>query len=84
MMMASREAVVNYMTPLGLAQTSYLPRPHAQPGWSVDHFTGERCLEPLTSTGATSVVLNSVDALHGDLGMSIRMRQPAVEAPSAA
>lgn len=40
------------LTPLGLAQTSYLPRPHAQPGWSVDHFTGERCLEPLTSTGA--------------------------------
>jgi CubicO group peptidase (beta-lactamase class C family) len=38
--------------PLGLAQTSYLPRPHAQPGWSVDHFTGVRTLEPLTSTGA--------------------------------
>lgn len=38
--------------PLGLTQTSYLPRPHAQPGWSVDHFTGVRTLEPLTSTGA--------------------------------
>lgn len=40
------------LAPLGLAQTSYLPRPHAQPGWSVDHFTGERTLEPLTNTGA--------------------------------
>ena len=38
--------------PLGLGQTSYLPRPHAQPGWSVDHFTGIRVLEPLTNTGA--------------------------------
>jgi CubicO group peptidase (beta-lactamase class C family) len=38
--------------PLGLTQTSYLPRPHAQPGWSVDHFTGVRTLEPLASTGA--------------------------------
>ena len=28
------------LTPLGMSQTSYLPRPHAQPGWSVDHFTG--------------------------------------------
>ncbi|MGH3345573.1 MAG: serine hydrolase domain-containing protein, partial [Nocardioides sp.] len=26
--------------PLGMARTSYLPRPNAQPGWSVDHFTG--------------------------------------------
>ncbi len=40
------------LTPLGMTQTSYLPRPHAQPGWSVDHFTGERTLEPLASTGA--------------------------------
>jgi CubicO group peptidase (beta-lactamase class C family) len=38
--------------PLGMTQTSYLPRPHAQPGWSVDHFTGVRTLEPLTDTGA--------------------------------
>lgn len=38
--------------PLGMTRTSYLPRPHAQPGWSVDHFTGVRTLEPLTSTGA--------------------------------
>ena len=38
--------------PLGMTQTSYLPRPHAQPGWSVDHFTGVRTHEPLTSTGA--------------------------------
>ena len=38
--------------PLGMTQTSYLPRPHAQPGWSVDHFTGIRTQEPLTSTGA--------------------------------
>jgi len=40
------------LAPLGMTQTSYLPRPHAQPGWSVDHFTGVRTLEPLTSTGA--------------------------------
>ena len=40
------------LTPLGMTQTSYLPRPHAQPGWSVDHFTGVRMLEPLTNTGA--------------------------------
>ncbi len=38
--------------PLGMSRTSYLPRPHAQPGWSVDHFTGIRTLEPLTDTGA--------------------------------
>jgi len=38
--------------PLGMSRTSYLPRPHAQPGWSVDHFTGVRTLEPLTDTGA--------------------------------
>jgi CubicO group peptidase (beta-lactamase class C family) len=38
--------------PLGMTRTSYLPRPHAQPGWSVDHFTGIRTLEPLTDTGA--------------------------------
>ncbi|QZY27712.1 serine hydrolase domain-containing protein [Nocardioides coralli] len=38
--------------PLGMTRTSYLPRPGAQPGWSVDHFTGIRALEPLTSTGA--------------------------------
>ena len=29
-----------------------LPRPGAQPGWSVDHFTGIRVHEPLTDTGA--------------------------------
>ncbi|MGZ5403645.1 MAG: serine hydrolase domain-containing protein [Nocardioides sp.] len=40
------------LTPLGMTQTSYLPRPHAQPGWSVDHFTGIRTLEPLHNTGA--------------------------------
>ncbi len=40
------------LAPLGMTQTSYLPRPHAQPGWSVDHFTGVRTLEPLASTGA--------------------------------
>lgn len=38
--------------PLGMRHTSYLPRPLAQPGWSVDHFTGIRVHEPLTSTGA--------------------------------
>jgi CubicO group peptidase (beta-lactamase class C family) len=40
------------LAPLGMTQTSYLPRPTAQPGWSVDHFTGIRTLEPLSSTGA--------------------------------
>jgi CubicO group peptidase (beta-lactamase class C family) len=40
------------LAPLGMTQTSFLPRPNAQPGWSVDHFTGIRTLEPLTSTGA--------------------------------
>ncbi len=38
--------------PLGMSRTSYLPRPTAQPGWSVDHFTGIRTLEPLTDTRA--------------------------------
>jgi CubicO group peptidase (beta-lactamase class C family) len=40
------------LQPLGMRATSYLPRPGAQPGWSVDHFTGVRVLEPLTDTGA--------------------------------
>ncbi|WP_432479858.1 serine hydrolase domain-containing protein [Nocardioides sp. GXQ0305] len=40
------------LAPLGMTRTSYLPRPTAQPGWSVDHFTGIRTQEPLTSTGA--------------------------------
>ncbi len=40
------------LTPLGMRATSYLPRPGAQPGWSVDHFTGVRVHEPLTDTGA--------------------------------
>ena len=40
------------LTPLGMRSTSYLPRPGAQPGWSVDHFTGIRVHEPLTDTGA--------------------------------
>ena len=30
---------------------------------------GQKIAATLTSTGSTSVVLNSVDALHGDLGM---------------
>ena len=38
--------------PLAMRSTSYLPRPGAQPGWSVDHFTGIRVHEPLTETGA--------------------------------
>lgn len=38
--------------PLGMRATSYLPRPGAQAGWSVDHFTGIRVHEPLTDTGA--------------------------------
>ena len=38
--------------PLGMRSTSYLPRPGAQAGWSVDHFTGIRVHEPLTETGA--------------------------------
>jgi CubicO group peptidase (beta-lactamase class C family) len=40
------------LRPLGMRHTSYLPRPHAMPGYSVDHFTGVRTLEPLTDTGA--------------------------------
>ena len=40
------------LAPLGMRATSYLPRPGAQPGWSVDHFTGVRVHEPLTDTGA--------------------------------
>ena len=40
------------LRPLGMRSTSYLPRPGAQPGWSVDHFTGIRVHEPLTETGA--------------------------------
>ena len=38
--------------PLDMRTTSYLPRPGAQPGWSVDHFTGIRVHEPLTDTGS--------------------------------
>lgn len=40
------------LRPLGMRATSYLPRPGAQPGWSVGHFTGIRVHEPLTDTGA--------------------------------
>jgi CubicO group peptidase (beta-lactamase class C family) len=40
------------LQPLGMRATSYLPRPGAQPGWSVDHFTGIRVHEPLADTGA--------------------------------
>ena len=40
------------LQPLGMRATSYLPRPGAQPGWSVDHFTGIRVHEPLTDTRA--------------------------------
>lgn len=40
------------LAPLAMTRTSFLPRPGAQPGWSVDHFTGVRVHEPLTSTGA--------------------------------
>ena len=40
------------LRPLGMRQTSYLPRPQARPGWSVHPFTGVRVHEPLTDTGA--------------------------------
>ena len=40
------------LAPLGMRRTSYLPRPQAQPGWSVHPFTGVRVHEPLTDTGA--------------------------------
>jgi CubicO group peptidase (beta-lactamase class C family) len=40
------------LVPLGMRHTSYLPRPLAQPGWSVHPFTGVRVHEPLTDTGA--------------------------------
>ena len=38
--------------PLGMLRTSYLPRPQAQPGWSVHPFTGVRVHEPLIDTRA--------------------------------
>ena len=48
-----RQVVVERLLgPLTMRATSYLPRPGAQPGWSVDHFTGVRVHEPLTDTGA--------------------------------
>ncbi len=40
------------LEPLAMSRTSCLPRPYAQAGWSVDHFTGIRTLEPLHDTGA--------------------------------
>lgn len=40
------------LVPLGMRTTSYLPRPSAQPGWSVHHFTGIRVHEPLNDTVA--------------------------------
>ena len=36
---------------------------------------GQKIAATLTSTGSTSVVLNSVDALHGDLGIVERRRR---------
>ncbi len=40
------------LVPLGMSRTSYLPRPYARAGWSVDHFTGVPRLEPMHDTGA--------------------------------
>ncbi len=52
------------LEPLGMRSTSYLPRPGAQPGWSVDHFTGIRVHEPLTDTGAMAPAGQLWSTLH--------------------
>ncbi len=58
--------------PLGMRHTSYLPRPTAQPGWSVDHFTGVRMHEPLTDTGAMAPAGQLWSSL-GDLAIWARV-----------
>lgn len=69
--------------PLGMRHTSYLPRPHAQPGWSVHHFTDIRSLEPLTDTGAMAPAGQLWSTL-GDLvlwGQFLAGARPDVLAP---
>jgi CubicO group peptidase (beta-lactamase class C family) len=72
------------LQPLGMRATSYLPRPGAQPGWSVDHFTGIRVHEPLTDTGAMAPAGQLWSTL-GDLvtwGQVLAGAHPHVIAPA--
>jgi len=72
------------LQPLGMRATSYLPRPGAQPGWSVDHFTGIRVHEPLTDTGAMAPAGQLWSTL-GDLvtwGQVLSGAHPHVIAPA--
>lgn len=73
------------LRPLGMRTTSYLPRPGAQPGWSVDHFTGIRVHEPLTDTGAMAPAGQLWSTL-GDLvtwGQVLAGTRPDVLAPAS-
>ena len=73
------------LQPLGMRSTSYLPRPGAQPGWSVDHFTGIRVHEPLTDTGAMAPAGQLWSTL-GDLvawGQFLGGHRPDLLAPGA-
>ena len=70
--------------PLDMRATSYLPRPGAQPGWSVDHFTGIRVHEPLTDTRAMAPAGQLWSTL-GDLvvwGQLLGGSRPDVLAPA--
>lgn len=72
------------LQPLEMRATSYLPRPGAQPGWSVDHFTGIRVHEPLTDTGAMAPAGQLWSTL-GDLvtwGQVLAGAHPGIVAPS--
>lgn len=72
------------LQPLGMRATSYLPRPGAQAGWSVDHFTGIRVHEPLTDTGAMAPAGQLWSTL-GDLvtwGQVLAGAHPHVIAPA--
>ena len=72
------------LQPLGMRATSYLPRPGAQAGWSVDHFTGIRVHEPLTDTGAMAPAGQLWSTL-GDLvtwGQVLAGAHPQVIAPA--
>lgn len=72
------------LQPLEMRATSYLPRPGAQPGWSVDHFTGIRVHEPLTDTRAMAPAGQLWSTL-GDLvtwGQVLAGAHPGIVAPS--
>lgn len=80
-----RQLVAEHLLrPLGMRATSYLPRPGAQPGWSVDHFTGIRVHEPLTDTAAMAPAGQLWSTL-GDLvtwGQVLAGMHPEVVAPA--